>query len=102
MIPIFVVIFADEKSADKLFINREILLLLQERHHFIVNKPLYSIHPFYYLISYRILFFSLMDLFSEIGHKSIFYKNLVQFFCLYVFMFLSVKFQMKFSCGAVL
>ena len=35
LISIFVVIFLDEKFADKILINRVILLLLQERHYFI-------------------------------------------------------------------
>ena len=38
LISIFVVIFLDEKFADKILINRVILLLLQERHYFICKQ----------------------------------------------------------------
>ena len=94
LIPIFVVIFLNEKSPDKLLINRVILLLLQKRYYFIYKQTFGSIHPLWYLIFHRSFSFSQMDLFSEIAYKITFCKNLVQFFCLYVFIFLFVRFQM--------
>ena len=56
LIPIFDVFFLDEKFADKFLINRVILLLLQKGIVLFVNQPFCSIHPFCYLIFYRIFF----------------------------------------------